>query len=287
LTELSATRPTGSIAPDELVIGVRRLSLAATLQELWHHRELLWFLAWRDVRVRYSQTTLGILWAVVQPLGTAIVFAFFIGHIARPPSDGVPYSLFAFAGLVPWTFVSSAFIAASTSLSANAHLLTKVYFPRLAVPIASVLGALPDFLFSLVVLVLACALYGRVPDARWLAMLPLVVILAVATALGVGLWLSALTVTYRDVRHVVPFLAQLWMFATPIVYPATVLSARGQLLHAINPMVGVVETFRRALLHAGGTPTTALLIGTAIAGAVLVSGTLYFHKVEQTFADTA
>jgi lipopolysaccharide transport system permease protein len=253
------------------------------LASLWEYRELVYFLVWRDIKVRYKQTLLGASWAVLQPLATMLVFSLIFGRLARMPSDGIPYPLFSFAALVPWTFFANGIAQASASIVTNQHLVTKVYVPRLGIPLASVLAGLLDLAIAGVVLVLAMLTYGRPPGAGALWTLPLS-LLAAASALGVGLWLAALNVRYRDVKYVIPFLTQLWLFVTPVVYPTSLLDARWRTIYALNPMVGVVDGFRWALF--GGTAPTALIVA-SVAGAslLLATGALYFRRVERSFAD--
>jgi lipopolysaccharide transport system permease protein len=254
------------------------------LTELWRYRELAYFLVWRDIKVRYKQTVLGAAWAIIQPVFTMLVFAVFFGHLARMPSDGVPYPIFAFAALVPWTFFANALMQASNSLVGSANLIKKVYFPRLVVPLASVLSGIVDFALAFAVLVVMMAGYGMTPSLR-LLWIPVFVLLTMATALGVALWLSALNVEYRDVRYVVPFLTQFWLFATPVAYPSSLLSEPWRTIYGLNPMVGVVEGFRWALLNVGNAPG-AMLGASSVASAVLVvSGAYYFRRLERTFAD--
>lgn len=258
---------------------------ALKLGELWEFRELLYFLAWRDVKIRYKQTVLGLAWAVLQPVITMLIFAIFFGRLAKMPSDKLPYPLFAFAALVPWTFFANGLTQASNSLVGSANLIKKVYFPRLVVPISVVLAGLPDFALSFVVLLGMMVYYGIYPQVAALVWLPLFVLLSFVTALGVGLWLSALNVKYRDVRYIVGFLTQIWMFATPVVYPASLLSGRWRLIYSINPMVGVVEGFRWALLGTNAAPAIPLLISSVTAVVILITGTFYFRRMEKTFAD--
>ncbi len=254
------------------------------LGEVWEYRELLYFLAWRDVKVRYKQTLLGAAWAIIQPLMTMVVFSLFFGRLAKIPSDGVPYPLFSFAALVPWTLFASGIGMAANSVVGSANLIKKVYFPRLVVPIASVLTGCVDFLIALAVLLLMVLGYGRAPTANVL-WLPLLTLLALITALGVGLWLAALNVKYRDVRYVLPFITQIWLFATPIAYPSSLLSGPWQVVYALNPMVGVVEGFRWALLGTSTAPGPMVLVSAAVALLLLVSGAAYFRQMERTFAD--
>jgi lipopolysaccharide transport system permease protein len=254
------------------------------LRELWSYRELLYFLTWRDVKVRYKQTALGASWAIIQPLLTMVVFSLFFGRLAGVPSDGVPYPLFSFAALVPWTFFANGLTQSANSVVASQQLVTKIYFPRLAIPIATVLSGAIDFAIAFAVLVGMMAYYSVPLSARALWILPLL-LLAFVASLGVGLWLAALNVQYRDVRYAVPFLTQLWLFATPIAYPSSLLGEPWRTLYGINPMVGVVEGFRWALLGTGPTPGRMLFVSCTAALAVLIGGVLYFRRMEQTFAD--
>jgi lipopolysaccharide transport system permease protein len=253
------------------------------LHDLWDYRELLYFLTWRDVKVRYKQTAIGAAWAVIQPFMTMVAFSLFFGQLGKIPSDGLPYPVFSFAALVPWVFFANALSQASNSLVGNAGLLGKVYFPRLVVPISSVLSGVVDFGIAFIVL-LAMMAYFQVWPTAAIAFLPLLLLLALVTALGVGLWLSALNVEYRDVRYAVPFLTQFWLFATPVAYPSSLLSEPWRTMYALNPMVGVVDGFRWALL---GTPPPGLMlwVSAAVAVALLVTGAFYFRRMEQTFAD--
>ncbi|MBD0325143.1 MAG: ABC transporter permease [Pyrinomonadaceae bacterium] len=269
----------------EVLIEPSRGWASLRLSELWEYRELLYFLAWRDIKIRYKQTALGLAWAVLQPFLTMLIFAIFFGKLARMPSDNVPYPLFAFAALVPWTFFANGLTQSSNSLVGSANLIKKVYFPRLVVPISVVLGGLPDFALSFLVLLGMMVYYGVYPQLMMLLWLPLLLLLALVTALGTGLWLSALNVKYRDVRYIVGFLTQIWMFATPVVYPASLLSGRWQLVYSLNPMVGVVEGFRWALLRTETAPGMSIIISAAMSLVILVTGTFYFRRMEKTFAD--
>lgn len=253
------------------------------LRELWNYRELLYFLTWRDIKVRYKQTALGALWAIIQPFFTMLVFSVFFGRLAKMPSDGVPYPIFCYVALVPWTFFATGLGQASNSLVGNANLIKKVYFPRLSIPIATVLSNIIDFVLAFGVLLGMMAYYHVTPTINTL-WLPAFVGLAVVTSLGVGLWLSAMNVQFRDVRYVVPFLTQFWMFATPIAYPSSLLHDPWKTVFGLNPMVGVVEGFRWALL---GTepPGPMILVSTVAALAILVSGAYYFRRMEKSFAD--
>ncbi|HEX2188912.1 MAG TPA: ABC transporter permease [Longimicrobiaceae bacterium] len=257
---------------------------APDLRELWAYRELLYFLVWRDVKVRYKQTALGAAWAVLQPFATMVVFSLFFGRLAGIPSDGVPYPVFAYAALVPWTFFAGGLTLSSTSLVGSQNLLKKVYFPRMAIPLAAVLSGLVDFALAFAVLLGMMLWYGIVPGPKVVWLIPLLA-LALCTSLGVGLWLSALNVRYRDVAYVVPFLVQFWLFATPIAYPSSLLEEPWRTVYGINPMVGVVEGFRWALLGTDTAPGGALVVSTLAALALLAGGAFYFRRMERTFAD--
>jgi lipopolysaccharide transport system permease protein len=257
---------------------------ALHLGELWEYRELLYFLTWRDIKVRYKQTALGAAWAILQPVLTMVVFSLFFGRLARVPSDGIPYPIFAFAALVPWTFFANALNQSANSLVQSANLIKRVYFPRLAIPLSSVLSGVVDFVLAFLVLLGMMLYFGAFPTAN-VVWLPLLLLLAVVTSLGVGLWLSALNVQFRDVHHVVPFVIQFWMFATPIAYPSSLLPEPWRTVYGINPMVGVVEGFRWALLGADTAPGPMILVSALAAIAFLVSGAFYFRRMEKTFAD--
>jgi lipopolysaccharide transport system permease protein len=254
------------------------------LHELWEYRELLHFLAWRDVKVRYKQTLLGAAWAIIQPLSAMVIFSLVFGRLARMPSDGVPYPIFSFAALVPWTFFANGLNHVSQSLVGNANLIKKVYFPRLVMPIAAILAGIIDFLLAFGVLLALMFYYGLVPTLNIL-WLPLLLLLAVLTALGAGLWLTALNVQFRDVRYIVPFLVQLWLFATPVAYPSSLLSEPWRTLYGLNPMAGVVEGFRWALLGTDTAPGLMIVVSGLVALGLLVGGVFYFRRMEKTFAD--
>jgi len=254
------------------------------LKELWEYRELLYFLVWRDVKVRYKQTVLGAAWAVIQPFFTMVVFSIFFGHLAKIPSDGLPYPIFAYCALLPWQLFSHAMTESGNSLVANQNLITKVYFPRLVIPLAAVLAGLVDFGVAFLVLLGMMAYYGMAPTMA-VATLPLFILLAIATALAVGLWLSALNVQYRDVRYTIPFLTQFWLFATPIAYPSSLVPEGWRVLYGLNPMAGVVEGFRWALLGTVNAPGPMLAVSVAVVLALLVGGLYYFRRMERTFAD--
>lgn len=254
------------------------------LHELWSYRELLYFLTWRDIKVRYKQTALGAAWAIIQPLFTMVVFSLFFGKLASMPSDGIPYPIFSYAALVPWTFFANGLSQSSNSLVGSSNLIKKVYFPRLAIPIATILSEVIDFLLAFVVLIGMMVYYRIVPTAN-VFYLPLFLLLALITSLGVGLWLSAMNVQFRDVRYVVPFITQFWMFATPIAYPSSLLPEPWRTIYGINPMVGVVEGFRWALLGKGAAPGLMVAVSALTAIIILVGGAFYFRRMEKTFAD--
>jgi lipopolysaccharide transport system permease protein len=254
-----------------------------TLSDVWAYRELLYFFIWRDVKVRYKQTLLGAGWAIIQPLMTMVVFTIFFGHLAKVPSDGLPYPVFSLIALVPWTYFASALAGCSTSLSGYQHIISKVYFPRLIIPIAAVVAPLVDFAIGFVILIGFMAWYRIVPGAS-IVWLPALMLLALATAASVGIWLAALNVRYRDVRYVMPFVVQLWMFATPVAYPASLVPARWRAVYGLNPMAGVIEGFRWAL--AGGPPPGVItLVSAGVVIVLIAGGAVYFRKLEGTFAD--
>ena len=258
--------------------------ISLKLGELWEYRELLYFLTWRDVMVRYKQTVLGVAWAIIQPVFTMVVFSLFFGRLAKMPSDGIPYPIFSYAALVPWQFFANGLSASSNSLVGSANLIKKVYFPRLVIPISSVLSGGVDFCLAFLVLLGMILAYGIVPTWN-MVWLPLLLLLALVTALGAGLWLTAMNVQFRDVRYAVPFLIQAWMYATPIAYPSSLLDEPWRTLYGLNPMVGVVEGFRWALLGAETAPGPVVLVSALVSIALLVSGAFYFRRMERTFAD--
>ncbi|MEO1084013.1 MAG: ABC transporter permease [Acidobacteriota bacterium] len=267
-----------------LTIRPRKGWVSLGLDELWQYRELLFFLTWRDIKVRYKQTVLGVLWAILQPLLTMVVFSLFFGGLAEIPSDGLPYPIFSFAALVPWTFFANALSQSSNSLVGSANLLRKIYFPRLVIPLSSVIAGAVDFILAFGVLLLMMMYYGIVPTIN-VIYLPLLLVLSTTTALGVGLWLSAMNVQFRDVRYTVPFVTQLWLFATPIAYPSSLLAEKWQLVYSLNPMVGVVEGFRWALLGTETAPGPIMAVSTAASLVLLISGAFYFRRMERNFAD--
>lgn len=285
---LAGERPVTAAGPDVLppvtVVEATRGWRALDLGELWSCRELVYFLAWRDVKVRYKQTALGVAWVVLQPLAAMAIFSVVFGRLAQLPSDGAPYPLFVFAGLVPWFYVANATSNASSSLVANTNLISKVYFPRLVVPLAAVLAGLVDLAIGLV-LELVLLLAVGVPPSPRLLLLPLLVAVMVLIALGIGIWLSALDVQYRDVRYAIPFLMQLWLFATPVVYSMSGFPERWRAVLGVNPMAGVVESFRWALLGTADLPLGLLGSGSLVAVVLLGTGLLYFRRMERVFAD--
>ena len=258
--------------------------ISLKLKELIEYRDLLFFLAWRDVSVRYKQTVLGAAWAIIQPFFSMVVFSLFFGRLAKIPSDGLPYPIFSYAAMLPWQYFATATTNSSNSLVGSSNLLTKVYFPRLVIPLASVLPAVIDFAIAFVVLLGMMAYYGIAPtwNVLWL---PLFLLWALTTALGTGLWLSAMNVQYRDIRYAVPFLVQFWMFASPVTYPSSLVPEPWRALYGINPMASVIEGFRWALLGTATVPGPMTAVSLAAAVALLLSGAYYFRRVERTFAD--
>jgi homopolymeric O-antigen transport system permease protein len=254
------------------------------LPAIWQYRELLYFLVWREVKVRYKQTMLGVAWAVLQPLMTMAIFTVIFGMFVNVPSDGLPYPLFALAALLPWTYFSEAMTRSSASLVGDAQLIRKVYFPRLIMPLAAVVSPAVDFLLAFILLLAMMAWYGVSPT--WgIIMLPGFLLLGLVTALAVGLWLSALNVRYRDVRHTVPFLIQCWMYASPVAYPVSVVPERWRVLYGLNPMAGVIEGFRWALLGKQSPDVGIMLVSVIAVMALLIGGVVFFKHMEQTFAD--
>ncbi len=268
----------------QLVIEPSRGLAVLKLHDLWEYRELLYFLVWRDIKVRYKQTALGVLWVVLQPVVATVIFTVVFGQLAKVPSGNLPYPLFAFAALLPWNYFAGALNRSGTSLVNSANLITKIYFPRLIIPMAGVINGLVDFGISLIVLVGLMVYYGVTPNAAVL-LLPFFLLMAIGTALGVSLWLAALGVQYRDVNYLLPFLVQVWMYATPVVYPASLFPDRWRPLLGLNPMAGVVEGFRWALTGSGDPPSLMLFVSIAIIAMLLVSGLMFFRNTERTFAD--
>jgi lipopolysaccharide transport system permease protein len=269
--------PTFVIQPPR---GLGSLDVAA----VWEYRELLYFLVWRDVKVRYKQTFIGASWAIFQPAMTMAIFTVIFGNFAKIPSDGLPYAVFAYTALLPWTYFSAALSRSATGLVSDANLITKVYFPRLIVPLTNVIAPAVDFLFAFLLLLGLMAWFGIVPT--WgILVLPLFFLLAMITALAIGLWLAPLNARYRDVGHTIPFLIQFWMFASPVVYPVSLIPESWRLLYSLNPMVGVIEGFRWALLGKGDTDFSPMLVSVAVVLVLLVGGVVFFKRMERTLAD--
>lgn len=284
----AAERERGAVATVQaplFVIQPARGWVGLRLRELWEYRELLYFLTWREVKVRYKQTAIGAAWALIQPLFTMLVFAVVFGRLAKLPSEGVPYPVFALAGLVPWTFFANGLTQSANSLVGNANLVSKVYFPRLAAPIAYILSGLVDLALSFVLLVGLMLIEGVHPTVHVL-WLPAFLLLAIITSLGAGLWLSALNVEYRDVRYAVTFLVQFWMYATPVAYSASMVKTEPwRSLYGLNPMVGVVEGFRWSLLGTSNPPGMMLAFSVLVSVLLLIGGAYYFRRMERNFAD--
>jgi len=258
--------------------------ISLNLREIWEYRELIYFFVWRDLKVRYRQTILGVSWAVLQPFLTMVILSLFFGRLAKIPSDGLPYPVFSYAALVPWTFFASSLTTASNSIISSSNMLKKIYFPRMTLPIAAVLSGLVDLFLALLVLLGMMLVYGLVPTANVL-WLPALLLLTLVTSLGASLWLSAMNVQFRDVRYAVPFLIQAWMFATPVAYPSSLLSEPWKTVYGLNPMAGVVEGSRWALLGTDTAPGLIILVSTLVAVALLLSGAYYFRRMEKSFAD--
>jgi len=255
------------------------------LREVWEYRELLYFLTWRDIKIRYKQAALGVAWAILQPLLTMVIFSIIFGQLAKLPSEGIPYPVFSYVGLLPWQFFATALTHASTSLVGNSNLLTKVYFPRLIIPLSAVTAGLVDFAIAFVILIGMMLYYGIAPTWNVLWLLPLMM-LALLTAVAVSLWLSALNVQYRDVQYAIPFLVQAWMYASPVAYSIGLIPAHGlwRVIYGLNPMAGVIQGFRWALL--GGNPPDILMaISSIMVFVLLLTGLIYFKKMEKSFAD--
>jgi lipopolysaccharide transport system permease protein len=255
------------------------------LRELWFYRELAYFLAWREIKVRYKQTAIGVAWAVLQPLAMMLVFTVFFGKLGNMPSEGIPYPLFTFAALLPWQLFSRTITECTNSLIADQRLITRVYFPRIIIPLATTISGIVDFAISAGLLVALMFFYGVVPGIE-IVWLPAFILLMLIAALGVGFWLSALNVEYRDVRYALPFVNQFFLFVTPVVYSSSLVPERWQVLYGLNPMVGVIEGFRWALLGAGKGPSPMLIVSAVIAAALFVTGIIWFQRQEQTFVDT-
>jgi lipopolysaccharide transport system permease protein len=266
------------------VIRIQPSRGALRLDELWEYRELLYFLVWRDIKVQYKQTVLGAAWAIIQPFFSMVIFSLVFGKVAGIPSDDIPYPVFSFAALVPWTFFANGLNKSTQSLVTGSNIVKKVYFPRLIMPISAVLSGVVDFTLAFLMLLGIMAFFGILPTAS-IVWLPFLLVLGASTSLGVGLWLSAMNVEFRDVRYVIPFLVQAWMYASPIVYPSSMFGEPWRTLYALNPMVGVIEGFRWALLGTETQPTLLIIVSTLSSLALLVSGMVYFRRMEKNFAD--
>jgi lipopolysaccharide transport system permease protein len=267
-----------------LRIDARSGWLALDLAELWAYRELLYFFVWRDIKVRYKQTVIGAAWAILQPLMTMLVFSLFFGRLAKIPSQGLPYPIFYYCALLPWTYFATAMQAATNVVVEQQRVITKVYFPRVILPISSVVSGLLDFVISFVVLI-CMMFYYRIVPTKAVMWLPFFTLLTVLTALGVGLWLSALNALYRDVRYVLPFLVQFWMFASPVAYSSSLVPAKWRGLYGLNPMAGVIEGFRWALTGHGQPPGVLLAASSTAVAVLVLGGLIYYHAVEGNIAD--
>jgi len=272
------------VTAPKVVIEPSRGLLHLDLRAVWQYRELLYFLVWRDVKVRYKQTVIGAGWVILQPLLTMVIFTVVFGHLAKIPSDGLPYAIFAYTALVPWNYFSQAMSRSGTSLVGDANLISKVYFPRLIIPLASVVTPAVDFFLPFLILLGLMVWFGIAPTWGVLA-LPLFLLLALMTALAVGLWLSPLNVKYRDVGYTIPFFSQFWMYASPVVYPVSLVPEKWRLLYSLNPMAGVIEGFRWALLGKESPDFGVMAVSAAAVLVLLVGGIIYFKRMERTFAD--
>jgi lipopolysaccharide transport system permease protein len=281
---MAATTPLPPTAAAPVVVAPPQGLPTLKLGELWRYRELIYFMVWRDLRVRYAEAFLGIGWALLVPLFQMIVFSVFFGRVAKIPSDGLPYPLFSYTALVPWSFFANGLAQSSNSIVGSAHLITKVYFPRMTIPIASVLSGVLDFGLAFLLVIVMMMYYGVAPTSH-VAWLPLFWLLSLVTCLGAGFWLTALNVEFRDVRHMLPFISQLWFCATPVTYPSSLLHGTWRVVYALNPMVGVIEGFRWALLGSGTGPSAAILVSSLASLAMLVSGAYQFRRMERRFAD--
>jgi lipopolysaccharide transport system permease protein len=288
---MSEKDPTGKPEINTIVLRPSRRWAALNLRDLWLYRELIYFMTWRDLKVRYKQTLLGVSWAVLNPFLQMVVFSIFFGELAKVSSDGLPYPIFSYTALLPWTLFANALNNASRSLVSHQNMVTKIYFPRLVLPLASVMAGLVDFLLAFLVLIGMMIYYNAAGithlTLKWAMLtLPLFLLLALVTALGVALWLSALYVKYRDVNYILPFLGEVWKFVSPVVYSTSMIPAKWQFIYALNPMAGVVNGFRWALLGTPTAPDMRMLISVVMALVILISGLFYFRNMEKTFADT-
>ena len=279
-----ATRPERNAAAPVTRIEPPRGWFNLRLKELWDYRELLYFLVWRDVKIRYKQTAIGVVWVILQPLLTMLVFTLFFGKLAKLPSQGLPYQVFYFAAVVPWMYFSYSLVNATNVVVENQRVVTKVYFPRLILPFSAVLSGLVDFSIGFVVLLIFTLSYGLRPGITVL-LLPLFLLLATLTALGVGLWLSALNALYRDVKYLIPFLTQFWMLASPVAYPSSMVPERFRWIYGLNPMAGVIEGFRWALTGHGQAPSSVLIASSSMVVLLVFGGLIFFNRMEGSIAD--
>jgi lipopolysaccharide transport system permease protein len=284
-TQIQAVAPVTPLDMPVVRIEARRGWFALDLAEVWAYRDLVYFFVWRDIKVRYKQTVIGAAWAILQPVLTMLVFSLFFGKLAKIPSQGLPYPIFYYSALLPWMFFATAMQGSTNVVVEQGRMITKIYFPRVVLPIASVMAGLLDFAISFAVLLIMMAAYRIVPAASAILWLPLFTLLAVLTALGVGLWLSALNALYRDVRYVVPFLVQFWMFASPVAYPSSLVPAKWRWLYGLNPMAGVIEGFRWSLTGHGDPPSILVAASSAAVVLLVLSGLVYYHAVEGVIAD--
>jgi lipopolysaccharide transport system permease protein len=273
------------IQSNEIIIKPRKGWIPVNFKELWAFRELLYFLAWRDVKVKYKQTALGAAWAILQPFLTMVIFSVIFGTFAKVPSDGIPYPIFVYAGLLPWNYFSSALSNSGNSLVANSNLITKVYFPRIIIPASASLSGLIDFFVAFIILIGMMFFYNFTPSASGILMIPVLIFLTFLVAVGCGLWLSALNVEYRDFQYVIPFLIQVWMFLTPVIYPVTLFPEKYRWMLSLNPMAGIIEAFRVSTLGHQPVNWNFLALSAGIGLLIFLTGLLYFRKVERSFAD--
>ena len=255
------------------------------LRELWQYRELLVFFIWRDLKVRYKQTVLGVVWVILQPVMTMIVMSVVFGKMARIPSEGIPYPIFAYTALLPWTFFSGGLSRAAGSMVSSANLVQKIYFPRLILPIAAVVDGIVDFLLAFIILIGMMVYYNMYPKVSMVWLLIPLLFLSMLAALGIGLWMAAFNVRYRDIRYIVPFMTQFWMYITPVVYPASLVGHSWKMVYSLNPMVGVINGFRWVLLNRGPSPGITIWISVIVSIVAVISGAMYFRRMEKTFAD--
>ena len=286
--QIEQTSATQSVPQNQIVIEPQHGWISLQLRAIWQYRELLYFLVWRDIKVRYKQTALGITWIVIQPIVTMVIFSILFGRLLNVPSGDIPYPIFVYTGLLPWNYFANSLNRSTTSLVRSSHLITKVYFPRLVIPISAVLSGLVDFTISFLVLI-GLMMYFRISPTTQIILLPAFLLLAMCTALGFGLWLSALNVRYRDVNHLIPYIIQIWMYLTPVIYSVTLIPEQFRFLLALNPMTGVVGGFRWALLGSETADISLIsplfILSIAISLIVLVSGAIFFRRTERTFAD--